>query len=658
MAEPGTEKSAELNKPVFYLSAGLLTGLVLLAALLPGAADRIFASLQNAIIANASWYYVLVVAVILVTVAGVALSSLGQIKLGPDHAEPEYSYGSWFAMLFAAGMGIGLMYFGVAEPVMHFLAPPVGPGGDLAAAREAMIITYFHWGLHAWSIYAIVALVLAYFSFRHGLPLTLRSALYPLIGERIYGPIGTAVDVFAIVSTTFGVATSLGFGVEQINAGLTYLFSVPEGVATQVVLIVITIGIATASVVLGLDKGIKRLSELNIVLAIGLLVLVMAVGPSVMILQTLLQNTGAYLGDIVAKTLYLSAYRPTDWLGGWTIFYWGWWMSWAPFVGLFIARISRGRTIREFVLGAMLGPAAFTLLWMTVFGNTAIELILHQGADALAAAVDANASLALFKFFEYVPFSSVLSLLAIVMVMIFFVTSADSGAMVLNMLSSYGRDDTPAPRRVLWMAIIGATAIALLLAGGLYALQTAAIASAFPFSVALLAAIWGFLRALRIDQARRRLLQSAPGAPPVSIPWQARLQSLLSYASRQQVADFLRRSALPALREFSRELESHGLEADVVDQCGSGGSVRIEVRHGGEIDFVYGVTARPHPLPDPALVGTAIENLSESQRYYRAEVHLMEGGQDYDVMGWSREQILADLTGRYETHLHFLHTLR
>ncbi len=659
MAEHSTSTvPAELNKPVFYASAGLLIGLVLLAAFLPDATNEFFASLQSSIVTNASWYYVLVVAVILVSVLLLALSSLGQTRLGPDHAEPEYSFVSWFAMLFAAGMGIGLMFFGVAEPVMHFLTPPLGSGGDVTAAREAMIITYFHWGLHAWAIYAIVALVLAYFSFRHDLPLTLRSALYPLIGERIYGPIGTAVDVFAIVGTTFGVATSLGFGVEQINSGLNYLFAVPKGEGTQILLILGTTIIATGSVLLGLDKGIKRLSELNIVLAVVLVLLVLGVGPTILLMQALLQNTGAYLADIVGKTFTLYAYDPTDWLGGWTIFYWGWWMSWAPFVGLFIARISRGRTIREFVLGAMLGPTAFTLLWMTIFGNTAIELILNQGAAELATAVDADASVALFRFFEYVPFSSTLSVLAIIMVIIFFVTSADSGAMVLNMLSSHGRDDTPAARRVFWMAMIGATAIVLLLAGGLSALQTAAIAGAFPFSLALLAAIWGFVRALRVDHAKRQVLLITPSAPPAPARWQARLRNLLSYAREEETATFIADTVVPALNDFAAELRSHGLDADIVDELGENGSVRLEVLHGDEIDFVYAVVNRAHPLPDEALVGKALEELCETERYHRAEVHFMEGSQDYDIMGWTREQVLADLLEQYERHLHFLHRLR
>jgi choline/glycine/proline betaine transport protein len=658
-SEHNKAPESTLDRPVFLWSAALLALIVITAAALPEQAETVFARLQDGIVNYASWYYVLVVAIIVVSVVVFAVSSYGDIRLGPDHAEPEYPFVSWFAMLFAAGMGIGLMFFGVAEPVMHFLSPPQGDGGTIAAAREAMKITFFHWGLHAWAIYAIVALILAYFSFRMGLPLTLRSALYPLIGERIYGPIGTAVDVFAILGTTFGVATSLGFGVDQINSGMNYLFGLPKTTGVQIGLILATMSVATVSVLLGLDAGIKRLSEINIVLAVLLLLTVMLAGPTILLMQTFTENTGSYIADIVGKTFNLYAYDPTDWLGGWTIFYWGWWMSWAPFVGLFIARISRGRTIREFVLGALLGPTAFTLLWMTVFGNTAIDLILNSGAAELGAAVQQDESVALFRFFEYGPMSKALSLLALVMVLVFFVTSADSGAMVLNMLSSGGTDDTPLARRLFWMGIIAVTALVLLLAGGLSALQTAAIAGAMPFSLALLAAIWGFRKALQVDLAKRQVQIAATTAPSIPAgPWKQRLENLLRYPKRSAIDRYLAQVVLPAMQEFETELSRHGIQAEVVDDRDAANAARLEVRHGEELDFLYEVGNRAYPLPGEALAGKSIDELSESEKYYRAEVHLAEGSQDYCIMGWDREHVLADLLEQYERHLHFLHVLR
>ena len=494
--------TAPLNKPVFYISAGILSIVIAACALVPETASRLLNNLQATIFENTSWYYVLVVAAMLGVCLFLAFSRYGDVRLGRDDEAPEYSGISWFAMLFAAGMGIGLMFFGVAEPVTHFMNPPEQAGGTLEAAKAALPLTFFHWGLHAWATYVIVAAILAYFSFRKGLPLTLRSALYPLAGDRIHGALGDTVDIFAIVCTTFGVAASLGFGVEQINAGLNYLFDIPKTGSVQTILIVGICALATTSVILGLDAGIKRLSQLNMVLAVALLVLVLLLGPTLFLLEAYLQNIGVYLAQLIPRTFTLYAYEPNPWLGSWTIFYWGWWISWAPFVGLFIARISRGRTLRQFIVGALLVPSAFTFLWMTVFGNTAIELILNKEATSLAQAVSNEVPVALFVFLEHFPLTQVLSVLGIVMVVIFFVTSADSGALVLNMLSSNGSDNTPIVRRVIWVAGIGLAALVLLLAGGLGALQTAAVASALPFSMIVLVAMWGLLRALRQDLSR------------------------------------------------------------------------------------------------------------------------------------------------------------
>lgn len=650
------KKGFIIDRQVFVPSAAILLILVAFSAMSPKSAGSFFQTIQNTIITYASWYYVLVVAVILVTVTAVTFSRFGDIKLGPDHSEPDYSFLSWFAMLFSAGMGIGLMFFGVAEPVMHFLNPPLGDGGTPAAAAQAMELTFFHWGIHAWSMYAIVALILAYFAYRHDLPLTLRSSLYPLIGEKIYGPIGSLIDIFAVLGTVCGVATSLGLGVLQINSGLAYLFDVPVSATVQVILVVVTTILATISVVLGLDVGIKRLSELNIILAIALLLGVLMIGPTVYLLQAFVQNTGSYLSDLVSKTFNLYTYNPTDWIGGWTIFYWGWWLSWAPFVGLFIARISRGRTIREFVLGAMLGPTLFTLFWMTVFGNSGIDLILNQGVTSLGAAVQADSSVALFKFFENFPMSEVLSFIAVIMVMVFFVTSADSGALVVNMLCAYGEDDTPAIQRSIWTVFIGLIAIVLLLAGGLSSLQTAAIASALPFSVALLFAMWGFWKALSQDVKKRDALMIQSNQS-VDVSWQNRLGNLLQYPSVRGVEDFQNVVVLPALKSFSEELKQQGLSAEVTTHDEKT-EARLEVKHGEEVDFVYSVITGEIELPNQALLGDGTDVSDEAQTYYRAEVHLREGGQDYDVMGWTRDQLIEDVLSQYERHLHFLHLVR
>jgi len=618
---------------------------------------RLFESVQGWILGNVSWFYILVVAIILLAVVFLALSRYGDIKLGPDHSEPDYRNFTWFAMLFSAGMGIGLMFFGVAEPVMHFMSPPVGEGGTAIAAREAMKITFFHWGLHAWAIYAVVALILAFFSYRHGLPLTLRSALYPLIGNRIHGPIGHAVDIFAIIGTVLGVATSLGLGVAQINSGLNHLFGVPVGVTTQIILIVVTCGLATLSVASGLDKGIRILSETNLVLAAVLLLFVLVVGPTVFLFQTFVQNTGAYLSDIVNKTFNLYAYEPTDWIGGWTLFYWGWWIAWSPFVGLFIARISRGRTIREFVTGVLLVPAGFTLFWMTVFGDTAIHMILVDKVQGLAEVVEADSSLALFAFLEHLPWSSVLSVVAIAMVAVFFVTSADSGALVVDLLASGGSDRTPVWQRIFWSVLMGAVAIALLLADGLTALQTATIASALPFSIILLLSLWGLFKALKLDATKRGIrYQSLTLSRPArgGQSWERRLRNMVMMPRRSHVQRFISDVVRPALDDVAEELRKQGYAVEV-REVEADGSAILEVSHGEHLDFSYAV--QPEAFVRPSLTPDEAAD-EEERKYFRAEVHLREGGQDYDIMGWSRDAVIGDILDQYERHRHYLHMVR
>ena len=660
--ETPTQRSGTISPPVFYSSAILIAVLVLFASIFPSVAQRFFGDLQNWIVENVSWFYILAVALILLSTMFLAFSRYGDIKLGPDHSEPDYKSTSWFAMLFSAGMGIGLMFFGVAEPVMHFIAPPVGDPNTVEAAKEAMKLTFFHWGLHAWAIYAMVALILAFFAYRHGLPLTLRSALYPLIGERIYGPIGHAVDIFAIISTVLGIATSLGYGVLQINSGFNYLFDLPIGTNIQVMLIIGITALATLSVATGLDKGIRILSELNLLLAVILLTLVLALGPTALLLKSFVENTGGYLSEIVNKTFNLYAYNPTDWLGGWTLLYWGWWISWSPFVGMFIARVSRGRTIRQFLTGVLLVPTGFTFMWMTVFGNTSIYLIMKKGMTQLADTVNADSSLALFAFLEHFPFSSLLSMVAVCMVILFFVTSADSGSLVIDMLASGGKTETPLWQRVFWASSTGVVAITLLLTGGLGALQSLTIASALPFSVVLLVAIWGLLKALHIDSTKRvlrhqsathysRQHKSAGG-------WQRRLRSMVMFPRRAHVNRFIDEVVVPAFEEVAGELRKQGYAVAVESRDDK--RIRLEVQHNAEVNFVYEIRPRAYVQPDfimPDEDDTETEG-REERKYFRAEVYLLEGGQDYDIMGWSRDEVIDDILDQYEQHMHFLHVVR
>lgn len=650
--------NSPLNKKVFIPASLAIVLLLTFAVLAPDLANDVFQIMQNAIVTNGSWFYVLSVAVILVTVIYLGFSRYGTIRLGPDHAQPDYSVLTWLSMLFAAGMGIGLMFFGVAEPVMHYLAPPTADPQTTEAVREAMKTTFFHWGFHAWAIYAVVALTLAYFSFRHNLPLTMRSALYPIIGNRIYGWTGHTVDIFAVISTIFGVATSLGLGAAQINSGLNYLVGFEVSSFNQILLMIGIIAVAIVSVVSGLDKGIRRLSEANMILAVVLLLFVLVLGPTVFLLKAYLQNTGAYLSDIVRNTFNLFTYEQTDWIGGWTIFYWGWWIAWAPFVGLFIARISRGRTIREFVLGVLLIPTAFTLLWMTIFGNSAIAFIVSEQGTGLSNMVNKDTSAALFLFFEYFPMTDILSGVAVIMVVIFFVTSCDSGAMVVDMLCSHGKNDTPVWQRIYWALGVGVVAAILMAAGGLNALQTMTIASALPFAIIILLSLVGLIKALRIDEHKRAsLLINVSPLYPVehSLGWQERLQNIVNFPNKTAVQKYQQSIVLPAFEAVLKELGEHGINANIIEKADG---IELFVHHGEEQGFIYGVHRRKYMQPEFAHSDNESVDADDEQIYYRAEVHLSEGGQDYDIMGWSKNAVINDVIDQYHKHQHFLHLLR
>lgn len=650
------------NPYVFFGSLIILALLVIYTAVFKGQAQIQMAAAKEWINTNFSWFYILSVAIILIVVVFLFFSRYGDIKLGPDHSKPDYSTASWLCMLFAAGMGIGLMFWGVAEPVTHYLTPPDAEPRTIEAARESMKLVFFHWGLNAWAIYAVVAVILGYFSFRHGLPLTLRSALYPLIGNKIYGGWGHAVDIFAVIGTVLGVATTLGFGVQQINAGLNHLYGVPMGVGIQSVFIILTMMVAGVSVFSGLDKGVKRLSEFNMVLAIFLLVFVLVLGPTLFILQTFMQNLGGYLSEIVDRTFNLYAYNTSDWVGNWTIFYWAWWLAWSPFVGSFIARISRGRTIREFIAGAMLVPAAFTLLWMTVFGDTALHLIIYDNVNELADTVNSDYAMALFAFLEHFPLSSIISGLAVIMVFVFFITSADSASMVIDMFASNGRSDTPIWQSLFWAGVIAVVTIALMYSNGLQALQTASIIGALPFAGALLIAMWGLIRALYMDvtkrDIRRQSLNISRPAPRSAGGWQRRLRNLTMFTRRSHVVRFIEEVVKPACDDVAEELAKQSYEANV--STGEDGRVRFELIHEEKVYFAYEVRPRHYPLPE--VITRSLEDdhsdSSESRIYFRADVHLLEGGQDYDIMGWSKEDVIGDILDQYETHLHFLHMVR
>jgi BCCT family betaine/carnitine transporter len=506
----------DVHNPVFAISGLVIVAFVIVTLALQNEADAFFTALRDWLTSRLDWFFLIAGNIFVLMCVAVIVLPWGSIRIGGNEARPDFSYTAWFAMLFAAGMGIGLMFYGVAEPIGHFdaaiggvensggartdWAPLGGADGDAESARRlAMAATIFHWGLHPWAIYGVVALGLALFSYNKGLPLTIRSIFYPIFGERIWGWPGHVIDTLAVFATLFGLATSLGLGAQQANAGLSFLFGIPDTDTTRVLLIIAITGVATISVVAGLDAGVRRLSEINMILAALLLVFVIATGPTLAIISGFFLNLAAYVEHLPALSNPIGR-EDDNFRQGWTAFYWAWWISWSPFVGMFIARVSRGRTVREFMIAVLLVPSLVSVLWMTSFGGTAISLISAGYNDISDAALE----LQLFTMLAHLPLSGITSFVAIVLVIVFFCTSSDSGSLVIDTITAGGKVDAPVAQRVFWAAFEGLVAVALLLGGGLAALQAAAVSTGFPFTIVLLLACYSVAKGLISESSARK----------------------------------------------------------------------------------------------------------------------------------------------------------
>ncbi|TEP86585.1 BCCT family transporter [Pseudomonas aeruginosa] len=653
-----------MNPPVFYGAAILILLFAAVVIGFPQRAGEWLLAAQTWASQTVGWYYLLAMTLYLIFVVVTALSGYGKIKLGADHDEPEFSYLSWAGMLFAAGISITLFFFCVSEPLTHFLQPPQGEAGTQEAARQAMELLFLHWGLHGWGVFALVAMAPAYFAYRHNLPLALRSALYPLIGKRINGPIGYTVDCFGIIATVFGLGADMGFGVLQLNSGLDYLYAIPHTHPVQMALIVLMMGAAISVAVSGVDKGIRILSDINMLLACSLLLFVLFAGPTQHLLNTLVQNVGDYLGHLPGKSFDLYAYGgPSDWLGSWTVFYWAWWIAWAPFVGLFIARISRGRTIREFVFGVLFIPLGFTLAWMSIFGNSALEQALG-GASELGRVAIEQPSMALYQMLQNYPWSRAVITVTVLVSFVFFVTSADSGTVVLSTLSAHGGsadDDGPKWLRVFWGSVTALVTGGLLFAGSIDALKSAVVLTSLPFSLILLLMMWGLHKAFYMESQRQRarshsLAPLMSGNGKRSGGWKRRLSQAVHFPSRDEVYRFMNDVVRPAISEVSEVFREKGLAVDAQLDPGNA-SLSLEIGHGEQHRFLYQVLMRGYFTPSFARAGMGGLHL-KNRRYFRAEVHLAEGSQDYDLMGYTKEQIINDMLDQYERHLQFLHLVR
>ncbi|MFO7789853.1 MAG: BCCT family transporter [Bacteroidales bacterium] len=487
-----------MNPPVFFGAAGFVLAVILFGTLWTETAGRVFSQVLDFISKHFGWYYVLIVFFFLIFVIWLYFSPYGKIRLGGENSKPEFSRFGWFSMLFAAGMGMGIIFWGVAEPIMHYMEPPMSEPETVDSLREGMRFSFFHWGFHPWAIYIIFALGIAYFHFRHKLPLAPRSLLYPILGERIHGWIGHFADAFCTVGTLLGVATSLGLGAMQINSGINALTDIPFDTNTQLIIIAAITFVAIISLVSGIGRGIKFLSMTNVIIMFALMVFVFIAGPTLYQLNIFVSTLGDYMQNIVDMSLWLDIRPDSNWQSDWTLFYWGWWLSWCPFVGIFIARVSKGRTIREFVLYVLIIPTMVTFFWFSVFGGTAMHIELF-GDGGLSSIVQDNVAMSLHALLEELPFASITKWVGVLLVIIFFITSSDSGSLVDDMVTSGGHPNPPIAQRIFWGTAEGAAAASLLMAGGLNALRTASIAAGLPQSILVVLTCYSLVKALHKD---------------------------------------------------------------------------------------------------------------------------------------------------------------
>lgn len=641
--------------PVFLPSVIVITAVAVWAIVVPKQAESVIGRVVGQVTTGFGWFYVLLATVVLGFVLYLGISRYGQIRLGPDHSRPEFSTFAWASMLFAAGIGTDVMFFSVVEPVTQYVAPPTGTPESVTAAREATVWTLFHYGITGWAMYALMGLALAYFAYRRHLPLAVRSALHPIFGDRINGPLGHAVDTAAVLGTVFGVATSLGIGVVFLNIGLNVLFGVGIGLGVQISLAALAVTMAAISATTGVDKGIRILSQLNVLLALALAGWVLLTGKTTFLLNAIVMNVGDFARTFPAKTMETFAFVDNDeWMSLWTLFFWAWWIAWASFVGMFLARISRGRTIRQFVAGTMIIPFSYIVMWISIFGNAAIDRVRGGDTKFAELAQDYDGA-GFYSLLQDYPASGVVITVAFVVGLLFYVTSADSGALVMGNLSSRLRsvqDDAAPWMRIVWAAVTGLLTIAVLAVGGIYTLQYATIIFAVPFAIVLILVMWGLMKALRVEGHRvdsgdhhLPTMLSARSGREAREAWRERVARAVNFVDADDARAHLRSVVGPALAGVTEELVSRDVDAET-----SAGDGYVELRTSdADHPFVYRVQLAEHPVP--AYGGRMV---GDRDRYARLEVHLLGGGQDYDVMGLTENQVIHDCLDQYEQHLEFL----
>lgn len=665
-AQASVTSEPEVNWPVFIISGVGILAIALWAIFAPDNAADTLAGIVAWVSKNFGWFYIVTATVAVLFMLYIAISRTGQIKLGPDHAKPQFGLFSWASMLFAAGIGIDLLFFSVAEPVAQFYGPPTGDAETIEAARQAVVFTLFHYGVTGWALYALMGMAFGYFAYRLNMPLTIRSALYPIIGKRIHGPAGEAVEIAAMLGTVFGVATSLGIGVVQLNYGLRVLFGVDESTSWQIALIVVAVSVAIASAVSGVDKGIRRLSELNVGLAICLMLYILVTGRTAFLFDALVMNVGEYVSKFPSMTMDTYAFSGAqEWLNSWTLFFWAWWVAWAPFVGLFLARISRGRSLRQFVVGTLTIPFLFVLMWVSVFGNSALDLVIGGDSEFGQTALD-YPERAFYLLLEQYPAPMLVAAVASLIGLLLYITSADSAALVMSNFTSKITDtqqDGKKWTRIFWAVVVGVLTIAMLYVGGIPTLQSATIVMGLPFAFVIYLVMYGLFKSLRLEllqqDSTRRALHGAMSGRAVDGEqgdWRKRLARSMSFPGKKPVMRYLDRVVQPALEQVAEAIRDRGgevtLHREPAEEVGID-QIDLQVGFGEEMSFRYQVYPVEHLTP--SFAGLVHLDSDADIYYYRLEVFTLTGSLGYDVYGYTQEQLISDVLDLYERHLEFLH---
>jgi len=661
--ELAEDRGARVNWRVFIISAAVIVAFSLWAMLAPANAANVMREAVIGIATNLGWVYVVTVVAVILFVLWVAFSKEGKVRLGPDHSRPQYKLFTWVAMLFGAGVGIDMLFYSVTGPIAQYMMPPSGDPQTAQAAQDAVVWTMFHYGISGWSMYSLLGMAMGYFAYRWGMPLSIRAALYPLLGKRVRGAAGDAIDIFALIGTVFGVATSMGIGVVLLNVGFSYLFGLPEGLGLQIALVLVAVVMTIAGCLSGVDKGIRIVSELNLWIAGAMMLYILVTGKTAFLINALVTNVGRFIGTLPERTLETFAYEAdgASWMGGWTLFFWAFWLAWGPFVGLFLARISRGRTLREFVIAAITAPVLCDFVIVSIFGNSALSVVMGGDTEFAQLAID-QPEQGWYALLEMFPGAAFLIGLATLSGLLFYLTSANSGAMVMANFSSTIPDpaqDGAKWLRIFWAVLTALLTIAMLVAGGVTTMEYATLIFAFPVTIVAYLVMASFSKVLRMERAERegqvirRRSAAAHGGQVPEKTWKQRLAQLRSYPSKRSVTQFLERVVQPGLTAVAAEFRAQGYEATLTTTPNAETGIdehTLVVNMDEHRDFHYQVAAVEAPVP--RIGGRPMSKGDDL--YYKVEVFTQTGTEGYDLMGLTQQQVINDVLDRYEAHLSFL----